>query len=215
MPWLADTAAHEQEQEICIIAAFGLVNKYRKSATLDEWVESLLLWSRVTVLVLLYLTDTRIMGWYLVLMGVLWQALPAPRYMGKRNITALNPARIESSIVKGDKKVMWLVLFKAAWSRHCDFFEPAFAELSLQYSTDLLRFGSVEVVQWPDAAKKFNIDTSHSSYELPSLILFEKGVEAKRLPPIDAKGQVQAVKLDKEGVVKYFDLDRRVLMSRS
>ena len=60
-----------------------------------------------------------------------------------------------------------------------------------------MKFGEIDIARWPEAAKKFDIDTSATSLQVPSLILFEQGKEHRRLPPIQGDGSVKAVKLDR------------------
>lgn len=55
-----------QESEIVLIACVAVAQRWYKSTTTDEWVGSLILFSKTTVIVLLYMTNVAIMGWYLV-----------------------------------------------------------------------------------------------------------------------------------------------------
>lgn len=66
-----------------------------------------------------------------------------------------------------------------------------------RYRTKNMKFGEIDIARWPEAAKKFDIDTSATSLQVPSLILFEQGKEHRRLPPIQGDGSVKAVKLDR------------------
>lgn len=69
----------------------------------------------------------------------------------------------------------------------------------MKYSTKLMKYGEVNVAVLKDLAKKFNINLSGVSRQLPTLILFEEGEEKLRFPPIDEKtGKVPRVlKYDK------------------
>lgn len=71
-----------------------------------------------------------------------------------------------------------------------------------RYRTKNMKFGEIDIARWPEAAKKFDIDTSATSLQVPSLILFEQGKEHRRLPPIQGDGSVKAVKLDR--VYKHY-----------
>jgi hypothetical protein len=51
----------------------------------------------------------------------------------------------------------------------------------------------------PDLAKRYSINTSGVSRQLPTLILFEDGVEKERFPPYDEKTKryMKVLKYDK------------------
>ena len=101
--------------------------------------------------------------------------------------------------------------FWADWCEKCQFLEAMLASLSLKYSKDGLAFGKVDVVKYPELAEEFRIDTSGTSWQLPTIILFYKGVEVKRLPPFKADGTVvKTSRMDENGVVKVFELDKPV-----
>jgi hypothetical protein len=55
----------------------------------------------------------------------------------------------------------------------------------------------VDVNAWSDLAVENRISVSTSSWQLPTLILFQDGTEAMRLPPIDDNGKVTKTVLDR------------------
>ena len=63
---------------------------------------------------------------------------------------------------------------------------------------------------------KYKINQSGVSGQLPTLILFEDGLETLRFPPIDPKtGKYARVLQYKEKeLIKYFDLDKRYIATR-
>ena len=82
----------------------------------------------------------------------------------------------------------------------------------------------------PDLAKKYNINTSALSRQLPTLIMFENGKEVNRFPPYDddTKRYMKVNKYSKvyycsnshintflkKDIAKYFDLQERYLATR-
>ena len=134
-------------------------------------------------------------------------------YAGPSNVTAFSDATFESEVEKGSSQVTWLVAVDAAWSDACLNFEAAFADISLRYGTNALRFGRVDVDRWPELARRLRVDGSARSWQLPTFILFERRKEAKRLPPFDANGEVVKVSIDREGLCACFELDRRMARS--
>ena len=60
-----------------------------------------------------------------------------------------------------------------------------------RYSLDNLKFGKVDVGRYPELAKKYYIDDSSFSRQLPTVIVFKNGEEHIRRPSIDSKGRLQ------------------------
>jgi thioredoxin-like negative regulator of GroEL len=98
---------------------------------------------------------------------------------------------------------------------------------SRRYATPQLKFAKIDVARYQELADEFNIDTSGSSSQLPTVILFTGGKEDRRLPAFK-DGQVVKTLLDKVGkvhvvtawcsltvffsqpsIIAIFDLDRK------
>ena len=45
------------------------------------------------------------------------------------------------------------------------------------------------------------------SWQLPTIILFYKGKEIKRLPPFKSDGSVVKTTFEEKGVIKYFEME--------
>ncbi|TDH71615.1 hypothetical protein CCR75_001747 [Bremia lactucae] len=143
---------------------------------------------------------------------VLFATLGQPRYNGASKIIDLSPALVEKLIKKATtsskKKVphSWLVIFYANWSDSCVEHEPMLADLSLSFTSKTLQFGRVDVVKWPDLAVEHRINVSMSSWQLPTLILFQHGKEVGRLPSIDGNNKVTKTVLDRARLLMAFQL---------
>lgn len=59
-----------------------------------------------------------------------------------------------------------------------------------RYDTKYLKFGKIDISRYPDAAQKYNISDSSLSRQLPTVIMFQNGVEVLRRPTYDSKGKV-------------------------
>lgn len=66
-------------------------------------------------------------------------------------------------------------------------------------------------------SSKYSINTSGLSRQLPTVILFEDGVEVARFPPIDPKTKKvgKVLKYESKTLAKYFDLEQRFLETKS
>ncbi|KAG9510557.1 Thioredoxin-related transmembrane protein 2-like protein, partial [Fragariocoptes setiger] len=134
--------------------------------------------------------------------------LPKPRYKGPENVTYFVGEEFEKELAKNNG-VDWLIEFYAGWNPDCNEFAGVFAELSARYSTKKLRFGKIDVSRCPKAAEKYHINTSVSTRELPTLILFSNGVETFRRPLTDARGRVVPFSFSYENIVATLDPERR------
>lgn len=56
---------------------------------------------------------------------------------------------------------------------------------------DNFKFGKIDVGRYPELAKKYYIDDSSLSRQLPTVIVFKNGEEADRRPAIDSTGRLQ------------------------
>ena len=147
--------------------------------------------------------------------SILFLTIKPPKFTGASSIEYLNPVSLKSRVrtpkQKSDKSTVWVVAFWADWCEKCQFLEAMFSSLSLKYAKEGLAFGKVDVVKYPELATEFRIDTGGYSWQLPTIILFYKGVEVKRLPPFKSDGTVvKTSRMDEKGVAKVFELDKPV-----
>ncbi|KAJ0399728.1 hypothetical protein P43SY_009309 [Pythium insidiosum] len=201
-----------REHEIFLLVGALFLMNYRKKATLDGVMAMTMMYLKVGTLACLFYLDRRLLGWMLAYCAVLFIAVGYPKYNGPDNITKLNPASIEQYIKRGGgykstgKNEAWLVYFYTDWSDHCLQHDAMIAELSLQYGSETLKFGKVDLDQYPDLAREHQIDVSTTSSQLPTLVLFQGGEEVDRLPRITESGIAQKVILHKRGLIAVFRL---------
>uniref|UniRef100_K3WJG7 Thioredoxin domain-containing protein n=1 Tax=Globisporangium ultimum (strain ATCC 200006 / CBS 805.95 / DAOM BR144) TaxID=431595 RepID=K3WJG7_GLOUD len=202
-----------REQEIFLIAGGTFAVNYRKKATLDGVISLLFLYGKMAVLAATYYMDRTLFGWYFVCIAILFVVVGQPKYAGPSNIVVLNPASFERLVRRssGDKakkeNESWLVYFHVDWSAHCVQHDPMIAELSLSYGSESLQFGKVDVNKHSDLAAEYNIAISSTSWQLPTMILFQNGEEVIRLPKFKDDGTVIKTILDKAGVAAVFHLE--------
>ncbi|TMW55496.1 hypothetical protein Poli38472_010378 [Pythium oligandrum] len=200
------------EQEIFLLVAIMFAMNYRKKATIDGLVAMFFMYTKTGVLAALYYLDRRIFGWMLAYCAFLFIAVGQPKYDGPDNIFPLNPATMEQEITRNGgykaskKRVSWLVYFYADWNDNCLQHDAMVADLSLQFGSETLRFGKVDVNKYPELAREHSIEVSATSSQLPTLILFQGGQEIKRLPWIKEDGKVAKVILDRPGLEAVFML---------
>ncbi len=149
---------------------------------------------------------------HVVLFGLAWFLhfvfLPQPMYKGPQNIQYLRGGHLETEI-KRDERITWVVCFFANWSPPCGDFAPVFAEISNKFGgLNNLKFAKFDCNLYPDIARKFNVSTSPLSKQLPTVVMYQKGVETKRRPFVDSKNSVYKFIFSYDNVVKEFDLNK-------
>ncbi|GMH82111.1 hypothetical protein TrVE_jg12981 [Triparma verrucosa] len=202
----------EEEWVAMLFGSFML--KFRHHATIDESVQKFFMHLKMLSLALTFGCNRRMAYYLIALYCVMFVTIQPGKFQGAQRIEHLNPVSLKSRVRKptstADKSAVWLVAFWADWCETCTFLEAMLASLSIKYSKSGLEFGKVDVVKYPELAEEFRIDTSGTSWQLPTIILFYKGVEVKRLPPFKSDGTVVKTKMDEKGVTKFFELDKDV-----
>ena len=109
-----------------------------------------------------------------------------------------------------------LVVFNASWNDTCYHTFSMWAKWAAKYSTSQLKFGEINVTECENVARNYKVSTSGMAGHLPTLILFEDGVEYLRFPLNDLKtGKTAYVnEYNETELIKYFDLDKRFLATR-
>ena len=75
---------------------------------------------------------------------------------------------------------------------------------------------TVNVETAPLIAKKCVVDTSGVTRQLPSLLLYEEGLEVARFPPVDAQGsRPQVTKYRFKEIADFLGLERRWLATKA
>lgn len=133
--------------------------------------------------------------------------LPQPAYSGPDKIIYFRGVKDLEEELFRDTKVTWLITFYTVWNPTCASFAPIFAKISSDYDLDNFKFGKVDVGRYPDAAKKYHVDDSSFSKQLPTIILFQEGKEVMRRPIADTKGKFVKFLFSEENVKRVFGLN--------
>ena len=129
-----------------------------------------------------------------------------PRFSGESRVEVMTPASFDShALSEHASQAVWLVKLTAAWSSQSRQAEATFAELSLEYASERLRFGEIDVGRWPKVARKYGMAIDSAPNQLPVFLLLKQGKLVKRLPEADQnwerKGRL------KSRLISHFDLD--------
>lgn len=198
---------HEKEIVGMVVLAYLLKLKRRRN--FDEAWNGLLVHGSILSILLIYQAGnyTLMYGFLIVYGAMMWVVAPPP-YGGKSQVIPLNPYIFSSQIrEKFDAAVSHVVVFNTPWASDCRFFEPVFADLSVAYTSATKKFASIDLETYPELATEFGIDITTASKQLPTVILFYKGQEVRRLPPFSDEGKVLKTMMDKKNLTRYFELD--------
>jgi thiol-disulfide isomerase/thioredoxin len=202
-----DCQLEMREWELLTFLGCVIVMKNRKSPSYTMYLETACMFAKM-LSTFLFLRQSPLYGSLYIIACLLHLVfLPEPVYKGPDYVTFFRGPNLEHEIER-DKRINWLIEFYTPWAPTCVSFSSAFSELSAKYNLDNLKFGKIDVGRFPEVSKKFQIDTSAWSKQLPTVILFQGGKETRRRPMIDSKGKVVGLKFIfcKETVEREFEL---------
>mmetsp|Transcript_29302 Transcript_29302/g.93923 ORF Transcript_29302/g.93923 Transcript_29302/m.93923 type:complete len:267 (-) Transcript_29302:1736-2536(-) len=211
--WLEGVLTREMEV-YCVVVVL-ILTRVRRSASWEEVLRRAITIAKFAELALLYMMDRRVFGAYLVLMALLF-LMPAPRRDDDPNVKPLTELEFASQVRKatGDDAATptWLVCFTADWCEDANLFRPIFSRLAAKYggaprAGRRFAFGLVDVVYSREVAREFQINDTYMTRQLPTVILFHRGREIRRLPAFKSDGSVVGGRIAYEDAVSYFELD--------
>ncbi|CAB3369563.1 Hypothetical predicted protein [Cloeon dipterum] len=197
-----------RESEIMFFLLIVVVVRARKTGSMSmvSYLSSSFIYTKGANLILWFYADTKLGIGYGVLFILVGLIFPEPVYKGPENVTYFRGNDMEEEI-KREKKIVWVVTFYTAWNPSCVNFAPIFAEISNQYGLENLRFAKVDVGRFPEVARRFRIDDSSLSRQLPTVLLFKDGKEHIRRPDIDATNKLHKFYFSEDNVKAAFDLN--------
>ncbi|XP_049840612.1 thioredoxin-related transmembrane protein 2 homolog [Schistocerca gregaria] len=198
-----------RESEILFFLLIVVMMKTKKSGsvTMINYLTSSFIYNKVANMILWFYADVRMGIIFSVICIFFAMVFPEPTYSGPDKVVYFRTAAGLEEQLERDRRVTWLVVFYTAWNPACVTFAPIFAELSAEYGLENLKFGKIDVGRYPDAAKKYNVNDSSMSRQLPTLILFKDGKEVTRRPGFDNKGKVIKFFFSGDNVKASFDLN--------
>eukprot|EP01104_Vermistella_antarctica_P020391 TRINITY_DN8703_c0_g1_i1.p1 TRINITY_DN8703_c0_g1~~TRINITY_DN8703_c0_g1_i1.p1 ORF type:complete len:263 (-),score=39.73 TRINITY_DN8703_c0_g1_i1:3-791(-) len=191
------TGSFTVEVQIWFSLGMLLLAKFVNSATIDGFLNFVFTWYKWIVFALLLLSNYRGAVFFVALtMGGTF-LIPDPKFTGPQKIEFLNPMSYKDRVLLAhkhrkqspDAKCRWLVEFYTTWAPPCQEIAPVYADLSLSYGSEHLRFAKFDIGRYPGLAYDLHISTDAMRHQLPTFILFENGKELTRMPRVtDVKG---------------------------
>ncbi|KAI8053917.1 hypothetical protein BDF22DRAFT_682074 [Syncephalis plumigaleata] len=107
-----------------------------------------------------------------------------------------------------DRSPAVVVMYAAIWAPASRYFETTFAQLSLKYASEQLKFAVVNVDLSQEMTDKYNINVTSTTLEMPTIVLYRDGKESARLPSRTVSTAARlAWNRSYDSVVKAFELD--------
>lgn len=182
---MADPFGFTREGQIYFSLGLMLFVRTLSAATIDAYLSSAFMFTRVAVLVLLwFMADPKILVLFLTLWIMVFLVYPQPLFKHPKSILVLNSATFDQRITKSTAKTINVIWFHATWSARCTQFAPVLADLAGKYHHVRLRFSKVDLSRWPAIAGRYDISLTASSEQLPTVICFKQGVEVARIPSL-------------------------------
>lgn len=189
---LTDMFGITREAQIYFSLGLMLFTRALSAPTLDVYLSSAFMFSRVAVLVCLWYMDSQLAVGFAALWTLLYAVCPQPRYRLPDSIATLNNVTFEQRIAKNKHQTIYVLWCHATWSARCSQLAPVLAALAKSYSHTRVRFGRVDVSKFPGVAEGLEVSMSAASKQLPTIICFKMGKEVARIPQVDSEGKVDA-----------------------
>lgn len=180
-----------QDTQILLLLGTIIALRGRKALTWLHYIDNICKYSKMANCILFYREQSYVaLIFYMLICLLHFLFFSPPEPTGKTNILYYRANNLDNEI-HADPRLNWFVCFHAPWSPPCQNFSSVFADLSSRFG-DLktFRFVKFDVSRYQAEAKRFKIDTSTFSKQLPTVVLFQEGKEVKRRPQIDVKGRV-------------------------
>ncbi|XP_063237577.1 thioredoxin-related transmembrane protein 2 homolog [Bacillus rossius redtenbacheri] len=199
-----------RESEILFFLLIVVMMRTRKagSVTMISYLSSSFIYCKVANLILWFYADVRLGIMFAIIFVLCGLILPEPTYSGPENVVYFRTVAGLDEELERDKRVTWLVAFYTAWNPACTNFAPVYAKLSSAYALENLKFGKIDVGRYPDAAKKYRINDSAVSRQLPTIILFKQAKEVSRRPDVDASNKLVKFFFSEDNIKAAFDLNK-------
>ncbi|EDO43837.1 predicted protein [Nematostella vectensis] len=208
--WLFPTEDCEMDwRDLELLSFLAIVlavkNRKLKPASWQEFVSMAFTFSKIANFVLFSRQDLRLGILFFLVCIVLFVIFPEPSYKGPDNIRFFRGPALDDEL-KENPNVTWIVEFYAPWSPPCVRLAPIFAELSLKYNNDFLKFGKLDAGKYPIVANRYKVDASIISKQLPTVIVFEGGKEIKRKPSVDSRAVISPYTFTEEKMIRDFNI---------
>lgn len=198
--------AHWEKRAFWMLLALA-AGRYLRRTSIDAYISEMLTYLKLTAAILLASADYRLGACLVLCYALIFLLMQPPRYEGPTSVELLTPTSVANRVLHSSVQnpVSWFVMFSAPWSSHCAQAQATFAELSVDYASDKLRFAEIDVGRWPKIALQFEVCIESLPHQLPAFFMFKNGKVIKRVPAKDESWDRKGKLRDR--LLRDFDLD--------
>ncbi|GBG29317.1 Thioredoxin-related transmembrane protein 2 [Hondaea fermentalgiana] len=209
-----------REFEILITLALYLAMQYRRARSIEGFVSTAITYSKLAVVLMAYFGNRTVFYWYVIIFSMLAILLQSPKFAWSEKVEEIDAEQAEAlqsassasgTASKKAKSKSVLLFCGVEGNQSCAEFVPSFSWLADKHASKNLTFARVDLGDNDETASKLKVQTTIESIQLPSMLLFQNGVEQRRLPPLDTDGNAVPAAFDKRSVEAYFSLADRSL----
>eukprot|EP01095_Lingulamoeba_sp_RSL-Kostka_P014014 TRINITY_DN5977_c0_g1_i1.p1 TRINITY_DN5977_c0_g1~~TRINITY_DN5977_c0_g1_i1.p1 ORF type:complete len:275 (+),score=30.21 TRINITY_DN5977_c0_g1_i1:105-929(+) len=212
-----DVFGFERENQALFSLGLFLFIRFLNCISMDEFLSTFFTFFKAFVIIFSLLGNWKLAIYYIIYCAIIFITCEQPVFEGKTNVVIYNSTlfnqkilmnKTKSKKVKENTFVTYIVFFYCHWHPHCNHISPIFSKLSNKYSCERLQFVKINVAKYYDIASKCNIDTSGSSKQLPTIILYEHGEEVGRVPKLNSSS-FKKLKFNEANIDAWFELKKR------
>jgi hypothetical protein len=157
--------------------------RYRRANTMESFLYGILIALRVAVLALAYFAWPRLSGWYLIAFFGFAVLLKRQPYAPRRSmVAALRDYAADEVLQDRSQPPQQVVLLYSLAGSDSRGFLRSFHALARRYSSPCLRFYAANIDADPMLARRFNLDLSIFSRQVPTVMLLSRGRARDQLP---------------------------------
>eukprot|EP00049_Salpingoeca_infusionum_P009821 m.167135 g.167135 ORF g.167135 m.167135 type:complete len:267 (+) comp14452_c0_seq1:97-897(+) len=171
--------------KVLLMLGIWLSLKARRIGSIDQFISHAFLACKLALFMILFQDGAVALNIaFCVVCGVLFLLFPAPAVATKHPIVTVNSGRLDNFLCKksADKPIYTVLKLYTTWAHTCTLLARDYAAVANHYANANLVFLKSDIGLHEDLAKRFEIDVSAKSIQLPTFILFRNGEEVARLP---------------------------------
>ena len=197
-----DISKYEEQCAQAVLAIISAKLLWQRP-TIASFFADLFLYIKGALITITFFADQRLCLYFCLVSLFVYMAAPQPfdDFVGDTKVELLTTETFSNLVVGAASTTKWLVLFFTP-NKHAHNLNADFAALSNQCSSDIQRFGRVNMAISPDVLAA-NAD-SYVLYQGSGLVMFQNGCETSCLP--DSKSEVDASTLTFSSIKEKFGL---------
>ena len=200
----ADVTGFTRETQIFGCLFVVCLSRFLSGRLVEEVLPLFFMLTKVSILISSFVVSFTVPLFYLVAFIAIWLTTQEPEYKGDTKVRVVHPEKYLETVAAHPRV---LVMLGAGWSPPTRRFSKNFAMLSMSVTNAV--FFRIDIGRCAYLAKQLNIDAGGSSRQIPTLILYEKGKEVKRMPSENTLTTKYVNEYSRDQIMSFFDLKQK------